>query len=93
MNLTLENNGYKLDVSNEQVDYYVKEIDQPDELYTYHRIICFDKLNNEIIINERNKAYLPRLSFEEVCAIQQKMVDYIVEQGEKTKNGCGNNGK
>ena len=52
MNLTLESNGYKLDVSNEQVDYYVKEIDQPDELYTYPRIICFDKLNNEIIINE-----------------------------------------
>jgi hypothetical protein len=81
MKLTMEANGYRLEKSLNNVDYYVKVIEQPDEL-PYNRIISFEKESDEIIISEGNNNWLPRLSFEEVCAIQQQMVENLVKRGE-----------
>ena len=81
MKLTMEANGYRLEKSLGNVDYYVKVIEQPDEL-PYTRTIAFEKESDEIIIREENINWLPRLSFEEVCAIQQQMVDNLVKRGE-----------
>lgn len=81
MKLTMEANGYRLEKSLDNVDYYVKVIEQPDEL-PYNRIISFEKESDEIIISEGNANWLPRLSFEEVCAIQQQMVENLVKRGE-----------
>ena len=81
MKLTMEANGYKLEKSLDNVDYYVKVIEQPDEL-PYNRIISFEKESDEIIISEGNTNWLPRLSFGEICAIQQQMVENLIKRGE-----------
>lgn len=81
MKLTMEANGYRLEKSLDNVDYYIKVIEQPDEL-PYNRIISFEKDSDEIIISEGNTNWLPKLSFEEVCAIQQQMVENLVKRGE-----------
>lgn len=80
MKLTMEDNGYKLEKSLGDDDYYVKVIERPDEL-PYKRIIVFDRESDEIIIKEENTNWLPKLSFEEVCAIQQQMIENLVKRG------------